>query len=81
MRLPERALRGASVLIVNADRRLENRQVVIAHRSPGFAVISDGLKDGEEVVISRLRNPIPGTKIRLQDASNPAGEAKKDAVR
>ena len=36
----------------------------VTHSSPVHAVIADGLEPGEQIIISTIRNPIPGMALR-----------------
>jgi RND family efflux transporter MFP subunit len=64
MSIPGSALRAGNVVyVINSENRLEIRTVDVAHSTPQKAVISDGLKPGEKVVTSAIRNPIQGMAI------------------
>ena len=54
--------------MVDSENRLAARTVGIAHRVPGFAYIQEGLSEGDELVVSRLRNPLVGTKVKRAGA-------------
>ena len=61
--VPDRAFNNGRVFVVDAEDRLASRTLEIVHRTPGFAYVKTGLSDGDELVISRMRNPLAGTKI------------------
>ena len=64
MSIPGSALRAGNIVyVINSDNRLEIRTVDVAHSTPQKAVISNGLKPGEKVVTSAIRNPIQGMAI------------------
>lgn len=71
--IPAEGLRaGDTVYLIDAEGSLEIREVSVAHRSATRAVISDGLRAGEQVVVSAIRNPIAGMAvIGLTDPKNP----------
>jgi RND family efflux transporter MFP subunit len=62
--IPAEGLRaGNTVYLVGEDDTLEIRQVDVAHRNAERAVITTGLGDGDQVVISAIRNPIQGMAV------------------
>ena len=75
--VPDRAFNNGRVFVVDAEDRLAARQVEIVHRSPGFAFVASGLSEGDELVISRMRNPLAGTKVKRTDLADgtPAEQA------
>lgn len=77
--LPESVIReGNKIWIMNADSRLEIRDVEVIRRQGGKALVKRGLMDGERVVSSHIPAPIPGMKLR---AKKPAakGSGSDDA--
>ncbi|TGD72127.1 efflux RND transporter periplasmic adaptor subunit [Mangrovimicrobium sediminis] len=64
MKIPGSALRAGNIVyVVNAEGLLEIRPVDVAHASPDTVVVSGGLKPGEQVVTSAIRNPIQGMAL------------------
>jgi len=62
--IPRDALRaGNMVFIINDSGTLDIRPVDVAHSSPARAVISKGLRAGERVVTSPVRNPVAGMAL------------------
>jgi len=55
---------GRYVYVMGADDRLEIRDVKIAWRKPLSFLLSAGLKDGDEIVTSRLGTAVNGLKLR-----------------
>lgn len=65
VRIPRRALRaGDTVYVLDENDQLDIRTVSVTHSSPDFAVIDDGIKPGERLITSTIRNPIPGMALQ-----------------
>ncbi len=58
--VPRAALHGRQVYVVNAETRLERRDVEVAFLQTNFASVKSGLRAGEQVVISDLIPAIDG---------------------
>ena len=70
IKIPRKALRaGDTVYVLNPQGQLEIRQVTVTHSSPEFAVIAEGLRAGEQLITSTIRNPIPGMLLEAQPRS------------
>ncbi|MCW8908204.1 MAG: efflux RND transporter periplasmic adaptor subunit [Sedimenticola sp.] len=67
--VPRIALDQNRIYVVNAEQRLEVREVSVALRQPEFVVIDKGLEAGERVVISDLLPAIEG--MLLQPEQDP----------
>ncbi|NQU58602.1 MAG: efflux RND transporter periplasmic adaptor subunit [Rhodospirillales bacterium] len=65
--VPRASLHGSNVYIVNAEGRLEIRPVEIAFSQANFAVIKNGLKGGETIIIS---DPIPAIAGMLVESTD-----------
>ena len=79
--VPDRAFNNGRVFVVDGDDRLDARSVEIVHRSPGVAFVASGLSEGDEMVVSRMRNPLVGTKVkRAQEAAKPAKGAEQAQI-
>lgn len=62
--IPREALRaGDNVFVINDEERLEIRNVSVVHSTETDAVIGDGIQPNDRVVISSIRNPIPGMRL------------------
>jgi RND family efflux transporter MFP subunit len=69
--LPRIALReGNTVLVANAERELEIRSVDIVRSEPRTIYVSGGLKDGEQVIVTAIEAPIPGTRLAITQGRN-----------
>jgi RND family efflux transporter MFP subunit len=62
---------GDTVYVVNSAGLLEIRNVSVSHSSPEFAIIENGLVSGDRVIISSIRNPIPGMALRASEPNTP----------
>lgn len=62
--IPGSSLRAGNVVfLVNAEGRLEVRNVEVIHAGPDQVIIGSGLSPGEQVVTSAIRNPIQGMAL------------------
>ena len=68
--IPRQALRaGDNVFVINDEERLEIRNVSVVHSTETDAVIGDGIQPNDRVIVSSIRNPIPGMRLTpLTDA-------------
>jgi len=65
-KVPRVAVHNGGVLwIKNSENKLEFRHVNILFSEDDFVYINKGLKPGEEVVLTPLSLPIPGTELRI----------------
>ncbi|WP_367156090.1 efflux RND transporter periplasmic adaptor subunit [Methylomonas sp. HYX-M1] len=55
------------VKLVNADRRLELRQVRVLRNQGGNSIVSTGLTAGERVVVSELPLAVAGMQVQIAD--------------
>ena len=63
-----------TVLVANAERKLEIRQVTVLRAEPRNVYISDGLEGGELVITTSMDAPIPGTRLAITGENPPAPE-------
>jgi multidrug efflux system membrane fusion protein len=73
----QRGPNGMFTYVVKSDSTVEARQLKVGDESAALTVITDGLKDGEEVVISNQYRLQPGARIR---STAPAAAAKSAAA-
>ncbi len=66
----QRDLQGAYVLLVNADGVVEIRRVTVARVAEGYAVISEGLTEGEQVITEGANKVRPGMAVDAALAGN-----------
>ena len=57
--------------MVNKDNLVEQRSVQVGQLDGALRVITDGLKPGDQVVITGLQRAIPGEKVAPQPAPMP----------
>ena len=73
--IPRVALRdGDHVYVMNADDRLDIRDVSVRWRDRERVLVSEGLDDGDRVIVSAVPAPAEGMKLRrLDDGDRVAG--------
>lgn len=77
--LPRSVLQeGNTVLVADADRKLQIRPVEVLRAEPETVYISGGLADGELVVTTSFDAPIPGTQLSIVGESPPEERASSD---
>ena len=70
VKIPRKALRaGDTLYVLNAQGQLEIRQASVTYSTREFAVIAAGLRPGEQLITSTIRNPIPGMSLEAQAGS------------
>ncbi|MDP5053822.1 MAG: efflux RND transporter periplasmic adaptor subunit [Congregibacter sp.] len=65
--LPQTALHGDNDVFVYANGELQRRSVTVARLSEEGALVTDGLNDGEQVVITRLELMFEGMAVTVSD--------------
>ena len=79
--IPREALRaGDNVFVLNAEQRLEIRNVSVVHGSETEAVIGNGVKPQDRVITSSIRNPIPGMSLTPLTDDSQSSVAKRGAL-
>ena len=75
-------LEGDKVMLVNAESRLEIRDVEIAWREPETVFTTGGLEAGDRVIKSRINRPIAGMLLKVlgEKASDPPQAKAPDAT-
>lgn len=77
--LPRRAVQqDNTVLVANDDRELEIRPVTVVRAEPREVYISEGVSDGESIVITTLEAPIPGMKLTISGEEAPTADPSAD---
>lgn len=67
---------GASVLLVNAGNKVEQREIEVGRAFHGNWVVESGLKGGERVIVAGLQKVRPGAEVAPKDVT-PATPAKQ----
>jgi multidrug efflux pump subunit AcrA (membrane-fusion protein) len=70
---------GDRLWIMGADATLEIRTVDIVFRGHDQVLVADGIKAGEQLVITDLAAPVAGMPLRSTDADTPAAPAGSGA--
>jgi RND family efflux transporter MFP subunit len=74
--VPRRALlEGSRALVLDADARIQFRDVDVIRTTRDTAVVRSGLTDGERLVLTRLSAPVNGMQVRPESA--PASTSKE----
>ncbi|MEM1349073.1 MAG: efflux RND transporter periplasmic adaptor subunit [Myxococcota bacterium] len=80
--VPRVALRdGDRVFVVSGDDTLSVRDVQIAWRRPDSVLVSAGVADGEQVVVSNLGAPVEGMKLRKSGDEVATKDSSEEATR
>ncbi len=67
VRIPRMGLRDdATVWIARADSTLEVRSVTVLRKNQASVIVSHGLEDGDQVILTPLRGASPDMKLRVQ---------------
>jgi multidrug efflux system membrane fusion protein len=61
-------LQGSRVALVDEMQKLQIRAVKVIFNDEGYYYISEGLKDGVEVIVSALGTPIEGLKVEVKNS-------------
>ena len=73
IRIPRRALQiGDTVLTVDAESRIEIRDVEVYKADTEWAIITKGLKSGDRVCLTPLEYAVMGMQVELESASSDA---------
>ncbi|WP_439106007.1 efflux RND transporter periplasmic adaptor subunit [Congregibacter sp.] len=68
VRIPSKGLRpGNQLFVVDSSGLLDIRTADVAHATSEHAIISRGLRPGERLIVSALRNPISGMALSTID--------------
>lgn len=69
----QRGPRGAFVFVVGDELKAERRPVTVGHEDLTVAIVSEGLKAGERVVVDGASRLSDGTKVTVTTPQRPAG--------
>ena len=69
LELPRTALRdGDTVLIANAEDRLEVRRVEVVRATPHRVFVHNAINEGDRIITTAIQAPIPGMAVRPREA-------------
>jgi RND family efflux transporter MFP subunit len=68
-----------TVLVANAERKLEIRPVTVLRAEPRTVYISEGISGGELVITTTMDAPIPGTRLAITGEEAPGAAKDPDA--
>lgn len=76
----QRGPQGAYAFVVKTDGTVDMRKIAIGEVSEGYAVVQDGIKEGEQVVTEGQYRLQPGTRVEATVANNdgPAPSVKPE---
>ena len=69
----QRGPRGAFVFVVGDELKAERRPVTVGHEDLTVAIVSEGLKPGERVVVDGASRLSDGTKVTVTTPARPQG--------
>ncbi|WP_446008259.1 efflux RND transporter periplasmic adaptor subunit [Candidatus Electrothrix sp.] len=75
--LPRSAVSFEQTVYVTQENRLRTRKVEVARVEGGTAFITNGLEQGEQVIITRLEKPLENSLISIKE---PAPQSEQKAV-
>jgi RND family efflux transporter MFP subunit len=67
--LPRSAVTFENTVYVADDQRLKTVPVEVVHEQAGYAYVAEGLDPGDQVIVTRLVNPLENTLLDVQHAS------------
>ncbi|MFW5876564.1 MAG: efflux RND transporter periplasmic adaptor subunit [Myxococcota bacterium] len=82
IQIPRTALRdGSRVYVMDEEGKLRIREVQLAWRQPDSVLVRSGLKEGEQLVVSRVPAPVEGMDLRTakEDDGREHSVAEADA--
>lgn len=77
--LPRSAVRAdKTILLADANNRLEIRKVTSVHEDERFVYVAEGLRDGERIILSPVAAPVPGMALTMGDSSDAKGKGRRE---
>jgi membrane fusion protein, multidrug efflux system len=77
----QRGPNGLFTYVVKSDSTIEARPLTIGTESDTLTVVTNGLKDGEEVVLTNQYRLSPGVRVHNVDTASPTGSARSAAAK
>ena len=72
--LPRYLVDNSRVAILDADSKLQYVEITIARQEGSNVIVTSGLHEGDQLIVSALDYPIDGMKLSLQSSENTEGE-------
>ncbi len=72
--------RGSYVYVVAAGNKVEQRRIELGQSTPALAMVTDGLKEGEQVVADGIQRVRPGIVVNPAPAAGEPGAAPASAA-
>ena len=70
IQIPEDSLRvGNEIFVLDGEGLLDIRKAEVAHRNRNIVLLKSGVEPGELVIISAIRNPIRGMRLKAIDSA------------
>ncbi len=79
--IPRAALRGDTVHVVDAERRLALRKVEVDLVQEAFVCVASGLAEGDQVVVSQLQPAVAGMLLEPRGADGSGGARRPAGAR
>lgn len=70
----------ATVMLVGADNKVENRTVTAAQAIGDKWLVTDGLKSGDKVIVTGLQKVRPGVQVKVEEEASAGNASTKDAA-
>ena len=71
VRLPRHAVTFENEVYLCASNRLKTAAVTVERTQDGYAYVSDGLREGDQVILTRLVNPLEHARLVWKTLENP----------
>ncbi|WP_456385670.1 efflux RND transporter periplasmic adaptor subunit [Desulfolithobacter sp.] len=78
--LPRRAVTFDSLVYVAVENRLQTRKVEVARVEDDRALVTAGLEPGEQVIVTRLDNPLENSLLSISSVSQTDGVSQTDDI-
>jgi len=73
----EAVIDGDRLLVLKGDGTLDIRKARVKWRRDKDLLLEAEINEGERLIVSRLRNPLPGMNLRTADEKQPPADGKK----
>jgi len=76
--LPRYLVNNNRVAILDADSKLHYVDIIIARQEGSNVIVTSGVQEGDQLIVSALDYPIDGMKLSLQDVDNTESEGASE---